>query len=220
MSHVLNFIRICAEGRIYIKLLSWGDVITSSQDIRFWCPLLGICWLLPNFNPIWNEIMSRIWCWNLSPLYVWILEHAQQHWFTQHWEAAAQCTQNKWDVGIAGMFSYKMEKLPESMGRFVSGKRKLSGNCRLSHAFWHSTHHYTGILNDETIFDVSPFQECLLDGSFEEGEHRSGVVPLKIENEEFNKMFVLLDSIYMNYAFFVKAVKLPASIEKTKYTQW
>ncbi len=63
-----------------IKFLSQGDVIISSQDISFLCPLLSICWLLSNFNPIWNEIMSRIWCCNWRSLHVWILEIDQQCW--------------------------------------------------------------------------------------------------------------------------------------------
>jgi len=58
-----------------------------------------------------------------------------------------------------------------------------------------------------------------LDGSFEERECRFGVVPYKIADEEFNKMFVLVDGIYMNYARFVKGIKLPVSKEETKYTQ-
>ncbi len=67
---------------------------------------------------------------------------------------------------------------------------------------------------------LSPFQECLLDGSFDEKGCRSGVVPLKIADEEFNKMFLLVDGIYMNYACFVMGIKLSASIKETKYTQW
>ncbi len=62
---------------------------------------------------------------------------------------------------------------------------------------------YAGTLNKKTIFDLSPFQECLLDGSFEERESRYGVVPFKIADEEFNKMFVVVDGIYINYANFI-----------------
>ncbi len=58
-----------------------------------------------------------------------------------------------------------------------------------------------------------------MDGSFDKRVRRSGVVPFKIENEEFNKMFVLVDGIYMNYTGFIEDIKLPASIEETKYTQ-
>ncbi len=67
------------------------------------------------------------------------------------------------------------------------------------HIFLASLYGYAGTLNDKTIFNLSPFQKCLLDGSFEESESRSGVVSFKIENEEFNNMFVLMDSIYMNF---------------------
>ncbi len=44
----------------------------------------------------------------------------------------------------------------------------------------------------KTIFDLSPFQEFLLDGSFEQRELDAGVVPFKIGDNEFSKMFVLV----------------------------
>ncbi|KAL7481288.1 hypothetical protein ACHAW6_006973 [Cyclotella cf. meneghiniana] len=56
--------------------------------------------------------------------------------------------------------------------------------------FWHASYGNAAILNDKTIFDLSPCQECLLDGSFEEKEPSSGVVPFSIAGEQFNKMFV------------------------------
>ncbi len=60
---------------------------------------------------------------------------------------------------------------------------------------WHASYGYVGTLNDKTIFDLSPFQECLLDGSFEQRELDSGVVSFKIGDNEFSKMFVLVDGI-------------------------
>ncbi len=46
--------------------------------------------------------------------------------------------------------------------------------------FWHASYGYAGTLNDKTIFDLSPFQQCLLDGSFEDNEKSAGILPFKI----------------------------------------
>ena len=83
--------------------------------------------------------------------------------------------------------------------------------------FWHASYGYAGTLNDKTIFDLSPFQECLLDGSFEEKELSSGV-PFTVAGEQFNKMFVLVDGIYMNFSQFVKGIKIPSTRGETRFT--
>jgi len=67
---------------------------------------------------------------------------------------------------------------------------------------------------------LSPFQECLLDGSFEDKELSSGVIPFSIAGEQFNKMFVLVDGIYMNFSHFVKGIKIPLTRSKTRCTMW
>ena len=86
--------------------------------------------------------------------------------------------------------------------------------------FWHASYGYAGTLNDKTIFDLSPFQGCLLDGSFEQRELDSGVVPFKIGDNKFSKMFVLVNGIYMNFSCFVQGIKVPLTTEETKYTKW
>jgi hypothetical protein len=86
--------------------------------------------------------------------------------------------------------------------------------------FWHASYGYAGTLNDKTIFDLSPFQECLLDGSFEDKELSSGVVPFTIAGEQFNKMYVLVDGIYMNFSRFVKGIKIPLTRSETRFTTW
>ncbi len=35
---------------------------------------------------------------------------------------------------------------------------------------WHTSYGYVGTLNDKIIFDLSPFQQRLMDGSFEDNE--------------------------------------------------
>ena len=73
----------------------------------------------------------------------------------------------------------------------------LEGISDYHRFFWHASYGYAGTLNDKTIFDLSPFQECLLDVSYEDQELSSGVIPFTIAGEKFNKMFVLVDGIYM-----------------------
>ncbi|KAL7479298.1 hypothetical protein ACHAW6_005034, partial [Cyclotella cf. meneghiniana] len=88
------------------------------------------------------------------------------------------------------------------------------------HIFWHASCGYAGTLNNKTIFDLSPFQECLLDGSSEEKELSSGVVPFSIAGEEFNKMFILNDGINMNLLRFVKGINTPLTRIETKFMMW
>ncbi len=69
------------------------------------------------------------------------------------------------------------------------------------------------------MFDLSPFQECLLNDSFEERKHKSGVFPFKIAGEEFNNMVVLVDNIYEKYAQFMKGIKIPSTAKEEIFTQ-
>ncbi len=46
------------------------------------------------------------------------------------------------------------------------------------------------------------------------------IVPFKISGEEFNKMFVLVDGIYMNCSRFVKGIKIPLTNEEAKFIKW
>ena len=84
----------------------------------------------------------------------------------------------------------------------------------------HASYGYASTLNDKAIFDLPPFQECLLDGSFDEKELLSGVVPFSITGEQFNKMFIRVDGIYMNFLRFVKGIKTPLIINETRFTKW
>ena len=65
-----------------------------------------------------------------------------------------------------------------------------------------------------------PFQECLLNGSFESKELSSGVVPFTIAGEQFNEMFVPVDGMYMNFSRFMKWIKIPLTRSKTMFTMW
>jgi len=85
---------------------------------------------------------------------------------------------------------------------------------------WHASYGYTGTTNDITVLSLSPLMSRLTDGSFEEVEKEAAVVPFKIEEEEFNKVYFLVDGIYPSYSRFVRGVKLPSSQREKKFTSW
>ena len=59
--------------------------------------------------------------------------------------------------------------------------------------FWHASYRYAGTLNDINILNLSPFLESLLNGEFDKREFTS--VPFAIDQEVFNKVFILVDVI-------------------------
>jgi hypothetical protein len=85
---------------------------------------------------------------------------------------------------------------------------------------WHASYEYTGTLNDNTILHLSPFMDRFLDGTFHELEAEAAVVPFMIKEEQFNKVFVLVDGIYPSYSRFIRGIKVPATREEKKYTSW
>lgn len=96
----------------------------------------------------------------------------------------------------------------------------LEGLCDHHCFFWHLSYGYAGTLNDISILNLSPFLERLIDGSYDSLERESGVVPFKIENEVFEKTFILVDGIYPQYSRFVKGIKEPITEEEKRYTSW
>jgi hypothetical protein len=85
---------------------------------------------------------------------------------------------------------------------------------------WHASYGYTSTLNDNTILHLSPLMDRFLDGTFHEVEAEAAVVPFMIKEEQFNKVFVLVDGIYPSYSRFVRGIKVPATREEKKYTSW
>ncbi|KAL7460760.1 hypothetical protein ACHAXS_001202 [Conticribra weissflogii] len=117
------------------------------------------------------------------------------------------------------------EKCPKAWAGSYKGKENTRSNVLESISddhmfFWHASYWYADTLNNKTIFDLLPFQQCLLDGLFKDNEKSSGIVSFKILGEEFNKMFLLVDGIYMNFSRFVKGIKIPLTNEEAKYTKW
>jgi hypothetical protein len=60
----------------------------------------------------------------------------------------------------------------------------------------------------------------LLDGTFHEVEAEAAVVPFMIKEEQFNKVFVLVDGIYPLYSRLVRGIRVPTTGEEKKYTSW
>jgi len=84
--------------------------------------------------------------------------------------------------------------------------------------FWHASYGYCGTINDRTILSLSPFMDSLVDGTFIEAE--KGVVPYKINSEEFTKMFILVDGIHPRCSRFVKSMKYPGTPLEKCFVQW
>jgi Plant transposon protein len=57
-------------------------------------------------------------------------------------------------------------------------------------------------------------------GTFAETESEAGVVPFKIDDETFQKTYMLVDGIYPKYSRFVGTVKHPITEEEKKNCKW
>ena len=59
-----------------------------------------------------------------------------------------------------------------------------------------------------------------MNGVFIFREDLSGVVPYKIGDDEFEKMFILVDAIYPSYSRFMIGVKQPISKQEVWFIAW
>ena len=114
---------------------------------------------------------------------------------------------------------------PKAWQGSFRGKEKkstivLEAICDYHLWFWHCSYGYAGTLNDKTILNLSPFLESFVNGKFSKLETEAGVVPFNVQDEEFKKLFVLVDGIYPRYSRFVRGIKEPISEEEKSYTAW
>jgi Plant transposon protein len=86
--------------------------------------------------------------------------------------------------------------------------------------FWHASFGFCGSLNDKTIFDLSPFLERLVDGTFSSKEKEAGLIPFKISSREFNQLYILVDGIYPPFSRFVRGMNVPIYTAEKKFTKW
>jgi hypothetical protein len=86
---------------------------------------------------------------------------------------------------------------------------------------WHApSHGYTDTRNDNTILSLSPFMERFLDGTFHEVEEEAGVISCEIMDEEFTKIYSLVDGIFTSYSSFIRGINEPATSKEKNYTSW
>jgi hypothetical protein len=105
-------------------------------------------------------------------------------------------------------------------GRHSSPSIVLEAACDYNLWFWHLAYGYCGCMNDLNILDRSPLFDMMLDGTLDSIEKEAGVVPFKIAEEEFNKLFFLVDGIYPKYIRFVKSYHSPITDKQKKYAAW
>jgi hypothetical protein len=67
---------------------------------------------------------------------------------------------------------------------------------------------------------LSPFLATLVNGNFKKLETEAGTVPFKIQGEEFDQMYILVDGIYPRYSRFVRGITVPVTQEQKTYTSW
>jgi hypothetical protein len=107
-------------------------------------------------------------------------------------------------------------------GAYKGVKKKpsivLEAACDFNLWFWHAAFGYCGTTNDKSIFNLSPLLESMLNDTFKNMEEL--VVPYHIGNEEFKRMFLLVDGIYPKYARFVPGISEPVTEEEKRYTAW
>jgi Plant transposon protein len=74
--------------------------------------------------------------------------------------------------------------------------------------FWfcHTSFGYVGSSNNLNILNLSPFLDCLLDGSFTKTEKEVTRVPLQIGDDLFTKLFVMADGMYPHFSRFIKGL--------------
>jgi hypothetical protein len=94
----------------------------------------------------------------------------------------------------------------------------LEAACDHHCYFWHLDYGHAGTNNDINVLQSSDFYQSFLDGRMDELER--DVVPFKINNEQFDKMFVLADGAYPQFDRFVKPLRFPIKTEERKFMEW
>jgi Plant transposon protein len=74
--------------------------------------------------------------------------------------------------------------------------------------------------NDLNILNLYPFVEKITNGTFAQLKQQAGTVPFLIDNQQFTKMFVLVNSIYPKYSSFVRGLSQPITKPEIAFTSW
>lgn len=81
---------------------------------------------------------------------------------------------------------------------------------------WHASFGWAGTNNDINILDRSPLLKSFLDGSF----NKDVDFGFKINNQPFDKVWLMVDGIYPNLSRFVKTLQEPGNLKAKKYSSW
>jgi hypothetical protein len=106
-------------------------------------------------------------------------------------------------------------------GQYQSGKEGypslvLEAMADYNLFFWHASFGWAGTLNDLNIWEGSELHKGFLDGTWSETID----FPFTINQQEFTKLFVLVDGIYPELARFVKPLSEPVGPNKVAYSKW
>jgi Plant transposon protein len=75
-------------------------------------------------------------------------------------------------------------------------------------------------MNDLNILSLSLFIRSTTNGSFGQFELEAGIVPFETANQQFTKMFVLVDGISPKYSRFVRGLSQPVTKAEIAFTSW
>ena len=121
------------------------------------------------------------------------------------------CMHTVWkNCPVAWQASYKGQKKVPTL--------VLEAACDYHMWFWHAAYGFAGTLNDKTILMMSPLLEKMIDGTFVDLEQ--GLIPFKIANGQFTRLFMLVDGIYPQWSRFVKGLKEPVLYSERQFSAW
>ena len=100
------------------------------------------------------------------------------------------------------------DKCPKAYHGAFKGKEKrpsivLEAASDYNLYFWHCAYGFPGSFNDINIINASSLLTAFLDGSMEENESH---LQFRIGEDEFRRLYFLVDGIYPRWARFVKAI--------------
>ena len=194
-----------------LKLVGYGctpsafmDYFQMGETTARQC-LLRLCTILsshPDFTSIYLRTMSRSDAKKVSQL------HKEQH-------------------GVSGMIGcldcmhVSWKNCPVAWQGQTTGKEKkptivLEAFTDYNLFFWHASFGWAGTLNDINIWDRSLLLKSFLDGTFSNEVD----FEFKVGDQEFTRLWLLVDGIYPEISRFVKTIQEPIGKNLSNYAKW
>jgi len=86
--------------------------------------------------------------------------------------------------------------------------------------YWHISFGYPGSMNDLNVLNASPLIQKLTDALTITERHMMDIIPYQIEDQYFDKVYVLVDGIYPPWSRFVKTIQYPITPIQTNFSGW